>query len=129
MESPPIPTVVLDPYLLMTIPTGVMLRHVRLAVCDHLLPGDFLLNEYTRIIEVVNREKITLLAVNALEVTDLMSMRDVLVMYQIVTIAAARRHQCLFASDCRIFQRMARKALNPDQVLSGQALCRRFGVD
>jgi hypothetical protein len=126
VESPPIPTVVLDPYLLITMPTGTTKQDVRLAVCDHLSPGDFLAAEYTRIMEVVNREKVTLLAVNALEITDLMSMRPVLVLYQIATIAAARSYQYLFASDCAIFRRMALKALNPDQVLSGTDLCQRF---
>lgn len=64
-----IPTVILDPYLLMSLSemhsTGALSNclHARFAVCDHMFPDDFLAGEYEQIRYAMNRENIELLSV------------------------------------------------------------------
>jgi len=130
LQSPPI--VLLDPYLLlttsMTLPSGTwaLCPWAKFALCGHLTPGDFLPHEYTQITRAQVREQMNLLSVNAIEMEDLLPMLNVLIPYQIATIAVARLYHCLFASDCAIFRRMARVALPGDYVLCGDEVRQRF---
>jgi hypothetical protein len=114
-----IPTVVLDPYLLMSmsamIPSGALAAclYARFAICDHIPPEDFLPEEYEQLVQALNRENIEMLSVPAVELADLLPMRNVLVLNQIATIAAARCHGCMFTSDCCVFRRAATTVLKP----------------
>lgn len=128
-----VPTVVLDPYLLLSIsavlPSGILASCpcARFVVCDHcLLPEDYLQQEYNQIAQVMHRENIDALPVPAVEITDLLPMRNILVLNQIATIAVARYYGYLFASDCRAFRREASTVLEPVRVLCGKQLCQRF---
>jgi len=129
------PTVILDPYLLVslynTIPEGALSTcdNAQFALCDHLPPDEFHPAEFDRIRRVVTSEDVQLLPVDALEVADLLHMRDVLVLHQIASIAAARSRRYLLASNCGIFRRMARTALGDDFVLCGLDLCQRFSLN
>ena len=136
MEAPQkIPTVVLDPYLLMSmsaaLPNGALAAclSAQFAICDHIPPGDFLSEEYGQLIQAINRENIEMLSVPAVEIADLLSMRNVLVLNQIATIAAARCHGCMFASDCCTFRRAATTVLKPAHVLCGRQVRQRFNLN
>jgi len=126
------PTVVLDPYLLIsmsaTFPTGLLAScfYARFAVCDHLLPEDFLSEEYKQLMQALHREKVDTLSVPAVEMVDLLPMRNILVLNQIATIAVARFHGYLFASDCCTFRRAASTILQSADVLCGRQVCQRF---
>jgi hypothetical protein len=130
-----IPTVVLDPYLLISMSAvlspGTLLAcpHARFAVCEHMTPGDFLPQEYKRLIQAINREHMEMLSVPAIEIADLLPMRTALVLNQIATIAAARFHGCMFASDCRIFRHKATTVLEPNYILCGRAVRQRFKLN
>lgn len=130
-----IPTVILDPYLLMSmtaiLPAGALAACLcaRFAICDHLLPGDFLPEEYKHLMEAIDQENIETLSVPAMKITDLLPLRNVLVLYQIATIAAARCHGCMFASDCCILRRAATTVLMPARILCGRQVCLRFHLN
>lgn len=130
-----IPTVVLDPYLLMSmsavLPHGELAAclYARFTICDHIPPGDFLSEEYKQLMQAIDRENIEMLSVPAIEMADLLSMRNVLVLNQIATIAAARCHGCMVASDCCVFRRAATTVLKPADVLSGSQVRQRFHMN
>lgn len=130
-----IPTVILDPYLLMSIsavlPNGVLAAclSARFAICDHILPGDFLPEEYEQLVQAINRENIETLSVSALEIADLLPMRNVLVLNQIATIAAARYYGCMFASDCCTFRQAASTVLKPAHILCGRQVRQCFNLN
>jgi hypothetical protein len=125
----------LDPYLPMSmsaeLPTGALAAClcVRFAVCDHLLPRDFLLEEYKHLTQAINRENVEMLSVPAVEVADFLPMRNILVLNQIATIATARHHGCMFASDCCTFRRAATTVLKPAHILSGRQVRQRFNLN
>lgn len=127
-----IPTVILDPYLLISLsaefPTGILesCPYARFALCDHLPPEDFLPEEYNRLIQAIHRENIDKLSVPAVEMADLLPMRNMLVLNQIASIAVARCHDYLFASDCCTFRRVASTALKSAHILCGKQVCQRF---
>ena len=129
------PTVVLDPYLLISmsavLPNGALATclYARFTVCDHIPSGDFLPEEYEQLLQAIDRENIEMLSVPAVEIADLLHMRNVLVLNQIATIATARCHSCMFASDCCVFRRVAATVLNPAHVLSGKHVCQRFNLN
>jgi len=130
-----IPTVVLDPYLLISmiaiLPVGALAACLcaRFAICDHLPPGDFLPEEYKHLMEAINQENIETLSVPAVEIADLLPMRNVLVLHQIATIAATRCHGCMFASDCCTFRRAATTMLEPARILCGRQVRQRFNLN
>jgi len=130
-----IPTVILDPYLLMSLSamysTGSLsdCLYARFAVCDHIFPDHFLVGEYEQIMHVMNQENIETLSVPAVDLADLLSMRNVLVLNQIATIAAARFYGCMFASDCRAFRRAATTVLEPTHIFSGGQVRQRFNLN
>jgi hypothetical protein len=129
-----IPTIVLDPYLLMSLSailsTGALSAclYARFAICDHMPSGDFLPEEYERLMQAINQENIETLSVPAVEMADLLPMRNALVLNQIATIAAARFHGCMFASDCRTFRRAATTVLEPAHILCGRQVHQRFNL-
>ncbi len=130
-----IPTVVLDPYLLMSmsavLPNGALATclYARFAICDHIPPGDFLPEEYEQLMQAINRENVETLSVPAVEIADLLPMRNVLVLNQIATIAAARYHGGMFASDCCTFRRAATTVLKPAHILCGRQVRQRFNLN
>lgn len=130
-----IPTVVLDPYLLISwsaiLSTGALSAclYARFAICDHMPPGDFIPEEYEQLMQAINRESIETLSVPAVEMADLLPMRNALVLNQIATIAAARFHGCMFASDCRTFRRAATTVLEPVHILCGRQVRQRFNLN
>lgn len=129
-----IPIVILDPYLLIYLSTmlscGTLAAclHARFAVCDHIIPGDFFQESYGRLMQTIDREQIVKLSVPAVEMADLLPMQKILTLNQIATIAAALHHDCMLASDCSTFQRMATIVLNPANVLCGKQVCQRFNL-
>lgn len=130
-----IPVVVLDPYLLISIsmmlPIGALAAclYARFAICDHILPGNFFPGEYRQLLQIIHRGSIEMLSVPAIEMADLLSMRNVLALNQIATIAAVRHHGCILASDCCVFRRAAATVLKPDHVLSGRQVRQRFHLN
>lgn len=129
------PTVILDPYLLIsmsaTLSTGALAACLcaRFAICDHLLPGDFLPEEYKNLMQAITQENVEKLSVPAVEIADLLPMRNVLVLSQIATIAAVRYHDCMFASDCCAFRRAAATVLKPAYILCGRQISQRFNLN
>ena len=93
-------------------------------ICNHLVSSDFTTDDYLRIQELIGSEDIEQLPVDAVEMNDLLGMRNHLVLYQIASIAAARFYECSFASDCCILQRMARSVLSEEKVLGGSDIRR-----
>ena len=130
-----IPIVILDPYLLISLSAilsaGALAACLcaRFAICNHICPGDFLPEEYNQLMRAIHREHIEQLSVPAVELADLLSMGNVLVLNQIATIAAARYHGCLFASDCSVFRREATTILKPTHVLCGRQVRQHFNLN
>jgi hypothetical protein len=130
-----IPTVILDPYLLMSmsavLPTGALAAclYAQFAICNHIPPGDFIPEEYEQLMQAINRENIETLSVPAVEMADLLPMRNALVLNQIATIAAARFHGRMFASDCRTFRRAATTVLEPIHILCGKQVRQCFNLN
>jgi hypothetical protein len=126
--------VVLDPYLLVDLAaeeresTLSACQHAHFAVSDHLLQDDFPSDEYTQITAAITKEKIARLSVLAVDMADLMSTRNVLAFHQVATLATARRHRCLFASDCTAFRRIAGSVLKFDHILCGADVRMRFAL-
>ena len=124
------PLVVLDPYLLLKLPAELFGHaQVQFAVSDHLLPEEFPARDHAQIVQAVTREKVGTLSVRAVDLGDLLSMRNVLAFHQITSIAAARSHKCLFASDCCVFRRMAGQILAPTRVLRGADVLQLVGLN
>jgi len=127
-----IPTVVLDPYLVInmtaTLTVGALLscKLARFVICDHFSVTDFLSDGYVRLKEGIDQEKLETVSVSAVDMSDLLPMRNVLALSQVAIIAAARCHQGLFASDCCVFRRMAQTVPSSDNVICGRTLRERF---
>lgn len=134
MAVPARTTVVLDPYLLMTLSDAVSAGALsscgvaRFALCDHLAPGDFRPADLARIRRAAEREAVALMGVAATDLTGLLGLRDVLALSQVASIALARSHSGLLASDCVVLRRMACSALAPGRVLCGLELRQRFSL-
>ncbi|WP_309713547.1 hypothetical protein [Armatimonas sp.] len=122
--------IIIDPHLLISIggkiPSGSLTScpYAKFFICNHLVSSDFTTDDYLRIQELIGSEDIEQLPVDAVEMNDLLGMRNHLVLYQIASIAAARFYECSFASDCCILQRMARSVLSEDKVLGGSDIRR-----
>src|SRR5580658_9302476 len=103
-----VPTIVLDPYLLITISRTISTSALyscdkaRFVISDHYSPEGFLPREYAHFIEAIAREKVEAHSVSALCLAHVMPLRASLTMNQISTIATAYCHNYFFATDCSV---------------------------
>lgn len=128
-------TVVLDPDLLLeltaTLPGGILARcaKAQFVIADFLSPDDFLPDSFRELTAALDQEGIKRLPSSAIGLSDLMPLRNSLVLYQVAAIATAREHSYMFASACPVIRRKAIQILAPDRVLCKESLCAQFDLE
>jgi hypothetical protein len=117
--------IIIDPYLL--IPSKNQdysgrfknCQTTKFLVCDHLDQRDFTTKEFNCITSIIESDEIEMVPIDAVFISELFYLRTTLTPYQISILAAAQYYDCLFASDCCIFQKQACLVLGEDRVLKG----------
>lgn len=126
--------VVIDPDLLLELVSSLPAGHLsscsraNFVIADYLLQDDFSAGSYLELTRALDSEAIGRLSVPAAAMSDLMSLRKSLVLYQIAAIATAREHSLLFASSCPVVRRKASQVMAQEKVFCKDRLLTQFGL-